>query len=445
MADSVLDDEGESLREGLNAGTRASDKFMPKHFARTLFFISVALLMPAANAGAAQNGYLGKECNADEIHWTITGTTSLTFDWRGAADKIRYGATIGYGHAGTGEIPKPLPFSSAGPFRQVPLTGLKANALYHYSIGTCPDHTFRTPPPAGSANFIIDAEGDIGSSRDYKDVLPDQELIAAHVPAAVLVLGDLSYANPNGQASVDQHFNDMMVWSQDVPYMPAWGNHEWDVPRNDDLRNYKGRFGLPNPQTSPGAPNSGCCGQDWSWFDYGNARFIAYPEPYTLQTWADWYMKTNRLMDEAQRDPNITFIVTFGHRAPFTSGYHHSDLDLRHYIARLAAKHKKYALNVNGHSHDYERSNPENGVVSVTAGIGGSELEELNTACLFRLCPKPSWSAFRAMHFGILQMRFTPTVIEGTYICGPGGGGKNDVSCTSGSVVDRFTIRAAEQ
>jgi hypothetical protein len=63
-------------------------------------------------------------------------------------------------------------------------------------------------------------------------------------------------------------------------------------------------------------------------------------------------------MDEAQRDPNITFIVTFGHRAPFTSGYHHSDLDLRHYIARLAAKHKKYALNVNSHSHDYERSYP---------------------------------------------------------------------------------------
>ena len=38
----------------MNAGTRGSDKFMLKHFARTLFFISVALLMPAADAGAAQ-------------------------------------------------------------------------------------------------------------------------------------------------------------------------------------------------------------------------------------------------------------------------------------------------------------------------------------------------------------------------------------------------------
>src|ERR1035437_1317648 len=154
MADSVLDDEAENFREDLNAGTRRSDKFMLGHFARTVSFISIALLMPAANAGAAQNGHPEQKCNADEIHWTITGLTSVTFDWRGDEDKIRYGATIGYGQTGTGNIPKPLPFSSAGPFRQAPLTALTPNALYHYSIGTCPDHTFRTPFPPGSANFI---------------------------------------------------------------------------------------------------------------------------------------------------------------------------------------------------------------------------------------------------------------------------------------------------
>ena len=62
--------------------------------------------------------------------------------------------------------------------------------------------------------------------------------------------------------------------------MPAWGNHEWDIPATDDLRNYKGRFDLPNPQTSPGSPAVSCCGEDWYWFDYGNVRFIAYPEPW---------------------------------------------------------------------------------------------------------------------------------------------------------------------
>jgi hypothetical protein len=150
-------------------------------------------------------------------------------------------------------------------------------------------------------------------------------------------------------------------------------------------------------------------------------------------------------MDQAQHDPAVTFIVTFGHRAPYTSGYHRSDMDLRHYLARLAKNHSKYVLNVNGHSHDYERSYPEGGLVSVTAGIGGSELEERNTACLFRLCPKPSWSAFRAMHFGLLQLHFTPTEIQGSYICGPPGGGKNDINCTLGNTVDYFAIQAPKE
>lgn len=402
-----------------------------------LFVIACMTISPA-------QGEQASKCDADEIHWTITGPASVTFDWRGKAAEIRYGTTIHFGSVVTGETPKPLPFSSPGPFRQAALTGLLSNGLYHYSIGSCPDHTFRTPPPPGSSNFIVDAEGDIGASNKYEDVVPDQQLIAANPPALVLVLGDLTYANPNGQPSVDQHFNDMMVWSQDSPYIPAWGNHEWDQPQYDDLRNYKGRFGLPHPEFSPGAPAPGCCGQDWSWFDYGNVRFIAYPEPYTPKTWADWYAKAYRLMDRAQRNPKTTFIVTFGHRAPYTSGYHHSDLDLRRYIARLAKAHSKYVLNVNGHSHDYERSYRNNGVVSITAGTGGSELEERDTACLFRVCPKPSWSAFRAMHFGVLQLHFTPTEIQGSYICGPAGGGKNDITCAPGSVVDHFTIQARE-
>lgn len=55
------------------------------------------------------------------------------------------------------------------------------------------------------------------------------------------MLGDLSYGNPNGQAKVDQHLNEVTVWSQDT----AWGNYEWDKPELDDLGNYKGRFLLP--------------------------------------------------------------------------------------------------------------------------------------------------------------------------------------------------------
>ena len=53
--------------------------------------------------------------------------------------------------------------------------------------------------------------------------MPDQQLIAANPPALVLVLGDLTYANPNGQLSADQHFNDMMVWSAGHPLYAGMG------------------------------------------------------------------------------------------------------------------------------------------------------------------------------------------------------------------------------
>ena len=147
------------------------------------------------------------------------------------------------------------------------------------------DHTFTTAP---TGSFRFDVIADVGSSRDYSNVLPTQNQVAADNPAFVLVPGDLTYAEPLGQAAADQHFNDVMAWSMQAAYMPAWGNHEWENAATDDLRNYKGRFVLPNPQTSPGAPAPGCCGEDWSWFDAGGVRFISYPEPYSGSTWTNW-------------------------------------------------------------------------------------------------------------------------------------------------------------
>src|SRR6267142_201067 len=247
---------------------------------------------------------------ADEVHWTFTGPTSVTVDWRGSETSVRYGTTTSYGQTATGVTPSPLPFSSSGPFREARITGLAAGTVYHYSIGTGADHTFRTPPTPGSSNFVIYAEGDIGDNSGWWRMGEIQNMVAAARPDFVLMVGDLTYGNSIGQASVDGHFNDVQVWSQDAAYMPAWGNHEWDSPSSDDMRNYKGRFDLPNPQTSPSAPSPGG-GEDWSWFDYGNVRFIAYPEPYSYSTtWPDWGSKVKPVMDQAQSDPNIKFIVT---------------------------------------------------------------------------------------------------------------------------------------
>lgn len=376
----------------------------------------------------------------DEIHWTMTAPTSVTVDWRGASTTVRYGPTSAYTLSVTGVTPSPLPYSSAGPFHEAKISGLLPGVTYHYSVGTGPDHTFHTLPSAAET-FVVYCEGDIGDSGTYPRVTAVQSLIAAGKPSFVLVVGDLTYGNDDGQAVVDKHFNDVMSWSQDAAYMPAWGNHEWSK-TTDDFRNYKGRFDFPNPQTSPGAPTAGCCGEDWSWFDAGTTRFISFPEPYS-GAWSDWRTKATSLMDAAQANPAIRFIVTFGHRPAYSSGYHPGDATLASYMDALGTSHSKYVLNVNGHSHDYERSYPQHGVIHITAGIGGSTLEELAAPCYYSTCPPPSWCAYRAFHHGALRLTITPTSIHGEAICGPAGdsgSNHNDVTCTSGDVIDSFTI-----
>jgi hypothetical protein len=378
----------------------------------------------------------------DEIHWTMTGPGSVTVDWRGASSTLSYGLTTAYGQTATASTPSPLPFSSPGPFWEARITGLTPGAVYHYSIAGGPDHVFHPLLPAGST-FTVYVEGDVGDTSSYSRVGPVQSLIAAGAPSFVLVVGDLTYANPNGQATADNHFNNVMKWSLDAAYMPAWGNHEWDVDTDDDFRNYKGRFDLPNPQTSPGAPSAGCCGEDWYWFDCGNVRFIAYPEPFS-GAWSDWNTNAIALMDAAQANPAIRFIVTFGHRPAYSSGSHPGSPTLVGYLDALGASHSKYILNLNGHSHDYERTYPQSGVTHVTVGIGGSALEESDGSCLWGGgCPAPAYSAFRAFHHGVLRLTFTPTGILGEAICGPPGdtgSNKNDITCSPGNIFDSFSF-----
>ena len=237
-----------------------------------------------------------------------------------------------------------------------------------------------------------------------------------------------------GQAAIDQHFNDVMAWSFQAAYMAAWGNHEWENAAMDDLRNYKGRFALPNPQTSPGAPAAGCCGEDWSWFDAGGVRFISYPEPYSGSTWTNWQAAAAPIFAAAQADPSIHFIVTFGHRPAYSTGFHAGETTLAGVLNTLGDQYSKYVLNLNGHSHDYERFQPIHGVTHVTVGGGGSSLEPPWTST-------DSRTAFRAMHLEHLRVDVSSTGMRFDAVCGPPTT-RDDIACVQGSVIDSYTIGA---
>jgi hypothetical protein len=365
--------------------------------------------------------------SAHEVHYTFTGRTSVAFDWAGAANSIRFGRTAKYGRRVIAHRSAPAPPSSGGPFWEAKLTRMKAGTIYHYSIGGGPDSRFRTAP---TGSFRFDVEADVGDSGDARRVGPTQAQIAADRPAFVIVAGDLTYANENGQSSVDRHFDDVMAWSRTSAYMPAWGNHDWDEP--DDLRNYKGRFAIPHAGASSGAPSKGCCGEDWGWFDAGAVRFISYPEPYTDATWSNWSVAAGKVMAAAQADKRIRFIVTFGHRPAYSTGYHSGEGSLASILDAFGDRHSKYVLNFNGHSHDYERFRPIHHVVHVTAAGGGAPLERPWR----RTDPR---TAYRAMHLEHVRVDVTPDSIRIQAVCGPSSS-DDDVACGADSVIDSYTI-----
>jgi hypothetical protein len=222
-----------------------------------------------------------------------------------------------------------------------------------------------------------------------------------------------------------------MAWSLTAAYMPAWGNHEWESSA-DDLRNYMGRFSLPNGQQSSATPTP--AGEDWGWFDACGVRFISYPEPYTSSTWTGWQAQTGPIMAAAQADPSIHFIVTFGHRPAYSTGKHPGESALAAVLDGFGQTYSKYVLNLNGHSHDYERFQPIHGVVHITTGGGGKSVS--------------SWAgidprtAFRALHFHHLRVGVTATAILVESVCGPTATADDDITCAPGSVIDTVTISA---
>jgi hypothetical protein len=397
---------------------------------------ALAIMLATVAASAARMGtatdrpYAANAEPAREVHYTYSSPTSVTFDWVGSTRTIRYGRTSHYTRKAIAHTPNPLPFSSAGPFREARLARLKSGKTYHYSIGGGRDDTFSTAP---TGRYRFDVEADVGDSGSASRVRPTQEAIARDRPAFVIVAGDLTYGNDNGQAAVDRHFDDVMAWSEVAAYMPAWGNHEWDE-STDDLRNYKGRFAIPHAHASPGAPQAGCCGEDWGWFDAGPVRFISYPEPYTGATWSEWRVQAERIMAAAQASKKIRFIVTFGHRPAYSTGYHPGESTLASILDGFGEKYSKYVLNLNGHSHDYERFQPIHHVVHVTAAGGGSPLETPWRR-------RDSRTAFRAMHLEHVRVTVTPVEIHLEAVCGPATSA-DDTSCAAGAVIDSYTIPA---
>jgi hypothetical protein len=272
--------------------------------------------------------------------------------------------------------------------------------------------------------------------------------IADFKPALVISTGDLTGAGPDGQNRVTTRFHDVMAWSQSAAWMPVEGNHDWEYTTADDLRTFKGRFDIPNPGTILSSPAVSAGGEDWGWFDYGNTRFISCPEPWSSQTRNEWKVYAAPVFSAAQNDPNIKFIVTFGHRSAYTSasGRSPGETSLRTILDGFHTAYPKYVLDLSGHNHQYERYPLSSGMTYIINASTGSYFRGWDSAT------KPSNCAFRAIHYGILILDFTETAIRGQFVCSvnttnPGSDymPREEMVCsTPGTVIDSFTVAASQ-
>jgi hypothetical protein len=383
----------------------------------------------------------------NQVHFTFTGPTSVTFDWRGAGRSVRVWSKDMPPRDVPAHEPNPKPYSSPGNWREATVTDLLPGTEYGFEVGRprYPVPTFvRTPPVPGPTAFKFVAFAGIGAVNDSPEPAHTHQLIKELEPAFVLGLGDLTLGDVRSQTSVDRHFEDIMVWSWRVPYMPVWGEHEWRTPNKDDLRNYKGRFALPNAQTSPGAPAAGCCGEDWYWFDYANVRFISYPEPYTDETWQDWGVKAAPIFEAAQAESKLTFIVTMGHQAAYSSGETPGDPRLRKLLDGFGARFPKYVLNLSGHARVYERTKPQAHVVHISTSAPSGDLERADTPCGWRECKAPAFTAHRAIHHGFVRFTVQERSIKTEAVCVASVSGRDDIRCIDGDVFDTVRIEAPD-
>lgn len=395
----------------------------------------------------------------DEVKYSYGNTPDeIVFDWRGSETKIYYGLDSSYGSEATATPSAITPTDIAGPFMEVRITGLQPGAKYHYKIGLDGQDYVFSAAPSNTDSFKAVALGDTiaSSCRTYQAQSNLQ--IAGINPDFVIHSGDMAIANECGNSATHQYYLDIQnTFSRQAAFMPVWGNHEYGSPTadspsgtvRDSLANYKGRSAVAHPQTvpndttkqtsHPGCSNTGgttntCMGEDWGWFRAGRVVFISVPEVWPNAI-TDWRTKAGAIMETAQNDPTVDFIVTYGHRPVLSSttytaptGYDAAFTQLGDLYSPTARADGKYVLNMTGHRHNMEAFDSYHGVTQVVNGGGGQGLINFGTIL--------ASSSFHMKHLGISTIAYDANSRQLTYqiACGQSTSGET-TTCSPNTVM----------
>lgn len=221
---------------------------------------------------------------------------------------------------------------------------------YFFNTALCQCEQALPPPPTGGFKFNLG--GDFRAGQDAKATAVN---LVSDTPDILFFLGDYAV----GDASASDWCNNIMapVKNSGIPVWGILGNHD----SGGSAYLATGFF-----------KNTG-----WVWsVKKGKVAFIS------CNTIAESVNETQPLIAEAQNDPAISNIVILMHESVFkgeggdTSG---SDTTIAYH--NMFKQHSKIKLVIAGHSHNYRRFSPYEGITYVIIEDGGQQ-PDANTGCM---------------------------------------------------------------
>ena len=300
---------------------------------------------------------------------------SIVIRWRSdvaSTSKVNYGTSAG-------NLTQNITDNSLTTEHIVTLTGLTANTLYYYNIGSSTqilqgdvNNYFKTMPVAGSIQKIrFLAMGDMGNNSTNQVNVRNawQTFNGSNYTDGWLLIGDNAY---NNGTDVEYQTNFFNIYQGSLTknhvLWPSPGNHDYansSARQADHFIPYYDMFSLPkNGEAGGMASNT----EAFYSYNYGNIHFVA------LDSYG-WEAGSTRLYDTLgpqavwlKQDLALNtqpWTVAYFHHPPYTKGSHNSDteselINMRQKIVPILERYK-VDLVLNGHSHSYERSYLING------------------------------------------------------------------------------------
>jgi hypothetical protein len=236
----------------------------------------------------------------------------------------------------------------------VRLTRLTPGTRYSYTVGAgsgvLAKGTFRAAP-VRAARFSFAVVGDFGSGNSNETAVAS--MIESWHPDFVLTVGDNAY--PLGSAGLlDRDIvGPYAAVMRESAWFPAFGNHD-----------VKADGGKPEVEAFHSLGN-----ERWYRFTWGNAAVVVLDSDLTVGRGSPQLRFARSALALAS-----CFRFAAWHHPPWEPPGARLSPGLRHTVVPLVEKDGVQVVFA-GHLHAYARSRPHNGVLYVTVGTGGADLE----------------------------------------------------------------------